>query len=425
MNTLIKYLLLITGILFYCFSSNGCSALLGEPIEKSDTQNAISSNSEFVVLGEVIAVQKEKGTIRIDAYDVGALYGKNYRDISEYFLKTHPRLILMDSAGNRAGIFNTTQTRVEWGLHPGDLRTIILYGFFDLENSRMSTYTTIGYKAGFDAEKEKYLSPLYHTTSSKPINEIRHHKDQKIMVFIPESRLVYGQGHNPRQDNFNPYYFQRDAWVVPSIPAFYIDKYEVTNREYWIFCQKTGHPLPPSWENGSFLQGEDEHPVTNISYRDAEKYAQWTNKRLPTEFEWELAARGSLNLLADDSGPGSIKKSPRNFPFGNEFDPMRCNTLESGRGHTIPVTEMQDESPFGIFGMCGNSREWTSSLYKPYKGHNFISNSDVSGNQFRVIRGGSYYQKSEYAHADSRDYGGFPDLLEDRSAGFRLVMDAD
>jgi formylglycine-generating enzyme required for sulfatase activity len=71
--------------------------------------------------------------------------------------------------------------------------------------------------------------------------------------------------------------------------------------------------------------------------------------------------------------------------------------------------------------MCGNAREWTSSWYNPYPGHRF-ADARLIGHQFKVIRGGSYRQNQDSARADARDYGGFPELREDRSAGFRLVI---
>ena len=72
--------------------------------------------------------------------------------------------------------------------------------------------------------------------------------------------------------------------------------------------------------------------------------------------------------------------------------------------------------------MCGNAREWTSSWYAAYPGHRLPAGQAVSGKMFKVIRGGSYDQRQEFARVDYRDYGGFPNLQDDHSAGFRLVV---
>ncbi|MDH5657196.1 MAG: SUMF1/EgtB/PvdO family nonheme iron enzyme, partial [Spirochaetia bacterium] len=116
--------------------------------------------------------------------------------------------------------------------------------------------------------------------------------------------------------------------------------------------------------------------------------------------------------------------SPQIYPVGKDYDSSLCNTLESGIGHTLPVTNMRDRSPYGIYGLCGNAREWTDSWYEPYPGHHF-KKPELSGRQFKVIRGGSYYQNKTAARSDTRDYGGFPTLRKDRSAGFRLVISAE
>lgn len=182
--------------------------------------------------------------------------------------------------------------------------------------------------------------------------------------------------------------------------------------------------MPSSWKKGRYLAGRGQHPFTEASYNDAQAYARWAGKRLPTEFEWELAARGSLNRLADDTGPRSLLRNPPLYPFGNEFDSERCNTLESGLGDTMPVTNLRDASPYGLLGMCGNAREWTSSWYRPYPGHKFLEQAPA-GTIYKVIRGGSYAHPARFARADYRDYGGFPSLRDDRSAGFRLVRAAN
>ena len=381
------------------------------------------SRLEFISLGEVVAVQKNKGAIRITALDRGVLRRKSAGQIKKHFMGKRRILTILDRQGRKAGTFQSTRVEVEWGLRPGRLKAITLYGFFKLKDPGNLRYLAVGYRAGFYNPRRVYTTPDYHRPGRRVLKQIRHVVDRKLMVYIPESFLAYGQGDRPELDNYNPYFFQRDPGTVRRLRPFYIDKYEVTNHEYWTFCRKAGHPLPAAWRarSGKYPSALRDHPVTVASYQDARAYARWTNKRLPTELEWELAARGSLNQMKSGSGPISIAGNLRIYPMGNDFDADRCNTLESGRGRTISVYQSRDMSPFGVFGLCGNAREWTSSWYNPYPGSRFGQARDFSGRQFKVIRGGSYAQDKSYARSDARDYGGFPSLYEDRSAGFRLV----
>jgi formylglycine-generating enzyme required for sulfatase activity len=284
----------------------------------------------------------------------------------------------------------------------------------------------IGFSVGLYEKRAIYRAPeQFFLPPKRALPEISNPVDRKVMIYIPWDYAIFGQGDNPALDNFNPYYYERDATVTRRIPSFYMDKYEVTNREYYIFCKKSGHPLPNAWKkSGIYPSGGENHPITIASYADAMAYARWSNKRLPTEFEWELAARGGIRLLADSADPLSALKSPPLYPIGDEFDQGVCNTLESGHRTTVSVYEMNDRSPYGIYGMCGNAREWTSSSYLPYTGHRF-RDSSLAGDQFYVIRGGSYDQDRTAARADNRDYGGFPDPSKDFSAGFRLVVSAE
>lgn len=395
---------------------------------------------EFVGRGELSAVQKNKDRVRILVFERRSMRGWPDARVVQYFGKDRSLLYLRDRLGHEAGTFQVADVVLERD-QPEAPRRVILFGTVALKSDSDRRYLSLGYRAGYYQRERSYRPPVrFAPEPRKTLREIRHAVDRKLMTYVPAVELrgsdrtqirfpsydyaVFGQGDDPALDNFNPHFYSRDQKIIPRIHAFYMDKYEVTNAEYLRFCHRAGHPLPPAWQaRGSFPPGKGDHPVTVASFRDAEAYARYTGKRLPTEVEWELAARGGLAALADFSGgnPESIRHSPPVFPFGNKFDANRCNTLESGHGGTLPVTRMRDRSPYGLIGMCGNAGEWTSSWYNPYPGNRF-RDRHLIGRQFKVIRGGSFRQNQASARADARDYGGFPNLRDDRSAGFRLVL---
>ena len=160
-----------------------------------------------------------------------------------------------------------------------------------------------------------------------------------------------------------------------SVDEFYIDKYEVTNAQYKKFVEATGHSLPRHWEGGTYPEGKADHPVSYVSWEDASAYCKWVGKRLPTEFEWEKAARGT---------------DARVWPWGDTFDITKCN-VESWEGSgSRPVGSYPDGvSPYGVHDMAGNVWEWTDSWYDAYPGSDYTTTE--FGKKLRVLRGGSWY----------------------------------
>lgn len=200
------------------------------------------------------------------------------------------------------------------------------------------------------------------------------------------------------------------------LKAFHIDKYEVTNRLYKHYVDLTGHkpPIdnpehegPYSWKDNFPPGGEEDFPVTNVSWYDADDYCRWAGKRLPAEEEWEKAARGT---------------DARQWPWGNNLNDGECNTKYTDRDTILPAGKLsKDVSPYGAYDMCGNVAEWTSSWYLPYKGS--LIKRDDFGEKYRVTRGGSWvmpaipYSRSAYrANTSSPDY-------RHRGIGFRCVKD--
>jgi len=162
--------------------------------------------------------------------------------------------------------------------------------------------------------------------------------------------------------------------------AYWMDKYEVTNEAYRRFVEATGRPSPNHWIGGTFPKGEERLPVVYVTWYDADAYCRWAGKRLPTEAEWEKAARGT---------------DARLFPWGNTFDPKKANSPQSGIGHLMSVGSFpQGKSPYGLYDMAGNAWEWTESWYLAYPGN---THPTVNyGEQYKVVRGGSYVDCSFY-----------------------------
>jgi formylglycine-generating enzyme required for sulfatase activity len=217
-------------------------------------------------------------------------------------------------------------------------------------------------------------------------------------ILIPAGKFPMGEGGEA-----HPVY----------LPAFYIAKYPLTNRFYQSFIDAAGYQPPPGWRDGHHLELLSDHPVVNISWYDAVAYCHWlsaeTGKvyRLPTEAEWEKAARGT------DGRP---------YPWGHEFDKACCNTGEGGIGRTTPVDAYPSgASPYGVMDMAGNVWEWCNSLYANYPYRTDDGREDASAEDWRVLRGGSWFDMEWGARA-ARRLSGQPDSVS-RNTGFRVVRE--
>lgn len=137
------------------------------------------------------------------------------------------------------------------------------------------------------------------------------------------------------------------------LSAYRIDKYPVSVGWYARFVASTDRRPPLDWKEGRVPSGRLTHPVTLVNWHDAQAFCAWMGKRLPTEMEWEKAARGA---------------DARRWPWGNQMDPERLNTYYSV-GSTTAVDHYRDgASPYGAFDLAGNVSEWTADDFKPYPG---------------------------------------------------------
>ena len=197
------------------------------------------------------------------------------------------------------------------------------------------------------------------------------------------------------------------------LPSYWIGRYPVTNEEYQYFLlDNPKQSKPSSWDENNYPTGKKRHPVVHVSWDDAIAYCRWLSKitgknyTLPSEAEWEKAARGTNGRI---------------YPWGNTFDTSRCNTSESKIGDTTPVGKYspRGDSPYGCADMSGNVWEWTRSLYEDYPYDPHDGREDVKAGGNRVGRGGSWFGSSGGVRL-SRRYDHHPSVDWDFS-GFRVV----
>jgi sulfatase modifying factor 1 len=219
------------------------------------------------------------------------------------------------------------------------------------------------------------------------------------MVLIPAGDFILGT--NDRESSAYP---QQKV----NLPAFWIDKYEVTNAEFLDFAIKTGYSGEGAKEGKDwrtfFTPDKARNPVVYITWNDAGEYCKSLGQRLPTEEEWEKAARGT---------------DGRRYPWGDKWEPNKSNTYEAGMRDTVPIGTFDDVSPFGVHDMLGNVQEWTASWYEPYKGN--TQKDPNFGKRYRVLRGASNYIYGARAHLWDRS-AYVPNYLS--GFGFRCAKDA-
>jgi iron(II)-dependent oxidoreductase len=234
-----------------------------------------------------------------------------------------------------------------------------LFGYYEgkivlqlVENKILKDENVIELKGG----RPWLISKLTRTKSAFVIPE--------GMVLVPGSHFSFTVSAN---DDFIPYPEVNGTSV--KVDSFLIDKYPVTNAQYYDFIVNSGY-MPTDtarylrhWQSGSYKQGQEKYPVVYVSYEDMIAYAKWAEKRLPTEAEWQLAAQST------DS---------RKWPWGDEFHGTYCN---NSFDRPTPVDAFtKGQSPYGVYDLVGNVWQMTNDMY--FNGTNY----------FTIIRGGSYYK---------------------------------
>ncbi len=254
------------------------------------------------------------------------------------------------------------------------------------------------------------------------------------MVLIPEGDFIMGsdkvdtEGRQSEFGSIKPWYLDEHPQHKVHLPAYYIDQHEVTNAQYREFVKQTHHELPVSWIDSGYvitfkmeklkqlpveklrnvvankllidvdtrqlnkeqlLEVVEKHfakmdklPVQYVNWFDAYDYCKWAGGQLPTEAQWERAARG-------DAG--------NEFPWGNDFEPGLSNTGNEEWEFGVAPTGSydSDKSPFNVYDMAGNVSEWVTDWYDAYPNSDY--KSEQYGNKFKVIRGAGWGGSGHYA----------------------------
>jgi formylglycine-generating enzyme required for sulfatase activity len=227
---------------------------------------------------------------------------------------------------------------------------------------------------------------------------------------VPAGKFLMGS----KNDNKLAYDNEKPQHSVDIPYDYWMARFPVTNELYNAYTKskKIEHPVK-DWEK------KKDHPVVYVKWTDAMSYCQWLNNllkaelpaglvlRLPTEAEWEKAARGA---------------DGREYPWGNEFDKNNCNTREGGKGGTTPVGSYSSRgnSPYGCADMSGNVWEWCHSLYKPYPYKATDGREDATASGTRVLRGGSFILDVRLARCACRL--DFVIAIFSDNIGFRVVV---
>lgn len=284
----------------------------------------------------------------------------------------------------------------------------------------------------------------------------------EAMVLIPAGKFLMGSDNidtSTREKEYGfikPLYLDEHPQREVMLDAFYIDRYEVTNEQYKEFVILNNRNVPQTWNNNGYLlvrqilniandetlrrladerfkldmntaqasretlldaiekqqRSQDNLPVAGVTWADANGYCQWLDKRLPTEAQWEKAARGTQGY---------------EYPWGNEWHGAYSNSGEGAEweGGVAPVGHYpKGQSPYGVYDMAGNVMEWTADDYHRYPDNRYDSKD--YGETFKVVRGGGWGGLGHYAinHFNRTSYrfylrpeSAFPDL------GLRCVRD--
>ncbi|MGW6941373.1 SUMF1/EgtB/PvdO family nonheme iron enzyme [Streptomyces xanthophaeus] len=226
-----------------------------------------------------------------------------------------------------------------------------------------------------DPEPQQLIEP--DDTRALSGQYVKHPRDGKLMARVPEGIFLSGEDDEP-------------IWV----DEFFIDTFPTTNADWARFCAATNRRPPRHWEDGRCPRHLYDHPVVEVSWKDATAYAEWAGKVLPTASQWEKAARGTAGAT---------------FPWGNAKTAAKCNVRETGIGSTTSVSRYHSGvSPYGVYDLVGNVWEW-------------LATPEGSG---RYELKGSAWTSPLFRGAPA-SFNSADDFMQDDDTGFRCAASPD
>jgi iron(II)-dependent oxidoreductase len=246
------------------------------------------------------------------------------------------------------------------------------------------------------------------------------------MSLVPEGPVAVEHGYIGEQPDVTA--------RIEVVEQFFVDRFAVTNAEFKQFIEQggyedealwnsevlpaigefvdtTGKPGPRNWKNGNYPADKSEHPVVDVSWHEANAYARWVGKRLPTNAEWVKAA--SWPLVTDGK-----PTRQRSYPWGNIFDESNANVWVTGLSHTVRVDEFQNgNSASDVCQLSGNVWEWTADDFRVYSGNQLVAPEDTT----KSLRGGAFDTYVERQASCQFESGDSP-FARKRNIGFRCVV---
>ncbi len=215
------------------------------------------------------------------------------------------------------------------------------------------------------------------------------------MITVPSGSFSRGSDVDPVEQPLTSIYLER----------FYIDEFEVSNLQYKFFVDRTNRTAPSDWINSEYEAAKENHPVKNVTWDDAAAYCAWANKRLPTESEWEKAARGP---------------SGNSYPWGEVEPTEELANFAHNIGAAVDVSSYQNgKSYYGAYNMAGNVWEWTSSWYKPYDGAEESDSDSDFDEAYKVLKGGGWNSAAISLRGAARGRSAPDEALD--TVGFRCA----
>lgn len=272
------------------------------------------------------------------------------------------------------------------------------------DDGSVSTGTGFPLPDGFIAAKDS----LVDSSSGLPL-EIECLKDKSQMVLVSAGEFTMGSKSDKDEKPIHKVY----------VDSYYIDRYEITVSQIEQFSMETGYNIwtQPPWNKHN-------HPVVYVTYKDAVAYCKWAGKRLPTEAEWEKAARGT-DRRTYPWGNTNVTGQKANFCDINCEKKWKGSFSDDSYTHTSPVGSYENgKSFYGCYDMAGNVSEWCADWYnkKYYKTSSMRNPIGPSRGEYRVHRGGSCYHQTDEIRSTNRNYSRPLEIKPGRLIGFRGVL---